>query len=208
VYLDTDPPTVSNFILGNFNGISSGYGIAAITGKKAFYYQYMTGINGAWSSPLNSITLSSWVHVLVTYDSTNPTTNEPKFYINGVLQALTVVQSPTGTVEEETGTNFVVGNTNSSLFPYTLPFDGKIFDARVYNRILTAAEVTTLYNAGVPDTSLVTDGLVFQGPAVYADKGTAANLAGTVLTSSDRLIENIIRAVGIPNGSPTIRANP
>ncbi|MBL0320698.1 MAG: hypothetical protein IPP74_15595 [Alphaproteobacteria bacterium] len=61
VYLDTDPPTVSNFILGNFNGISSGYGIAAITGKEGillsihdgyqwgmefaikFYYPFLVG---------------------------------------------------------------------------------------------------------------------------------------------------------------------
>jgi hypothetical protein len=78
----------------------------------------------------------------------------------------------------------------------------------MYNRILSAAEVTTLYNAGVPDVSRETDGLVFQGLSVYADQGDADSLAGTTLTTDDRLVENILRAVGIPNGSPIIRANP
>ena len=102
----------------------------------------------------------------------------------------------------------MIGNIKTATEDYNRAFDGKIFDPRIYNRILSAAEVTTLYNSGTPDHTLVTDGLVFQGMSVYADAGDAASLAGTVLSSTDRLVENIIRAVGIPSGSPTLRANP
>jgi len=100
---------------------------------------------------------------------------------------------------------FIGGSPNSSTGIFDIPIDGKMFDPRVYNRILTPTEVTTLYNGGAPNHTLVTDGLVFQGFSTYADRPLTA---GYVLTSTDRLIENIVRAVATPNGSPTIRANP
>lgn len=165
-------------------------------------------VGGAWkiSSAYNINTLT---HIVVTYDrSGGALTAAPLIYINGSIGATVEAIAPSGTIQTESGSPVIIGNINTSASPLNYAYDGKISDARVYNRILTAAEVTELYNAGVSSTSLVTDGLVFQGPAVYADQGDATSLAGTVLSSDDRLIENIIRAVGIPSGSPTIRANP
>lgn len=157
----------------------------------------------AWRTATNPFAAGSWHHIVITYDRSS-NANDPLAYIDGASATLTEVNTGSGTPQSVEGGDLILGNAKNPT-NYEFAFDGKIFDARVYNRILTSAEVTTLYNAGTPDTSLVTDGLVFQGPATYADRPLAA---GTVLASTDRLVENIIRAVGIPNGSPTIRANP
>lgn len=158
---------------------------------------------GEWESPAN-LALNSWIHIVTTRDSSTAS-NKPKLYINGVSQTVTETVTQASATFHEIGANVIIGNNKTVSANYTNPVRGKMFDPRVYNRILTDAEVTTLYNGGVPDHTLVTDGLVFQGLATYADRPLSA---GHVLTSTDRLIENILRAVGVPNGSPTIRANP
>jgi hypothetical protein len=210
IYLDADPPGNSNFIIGEFMMNVSGFDMSVQSGRKIQFFQCTSNNThfGIWNTPSNSVPVGAWTHILVTYDSGNVPGNVPIIYINGVSQVLTVAQSPLGTIADESGTNFVIGNVNSASYQWTHPFDGKIFDARVYNRILTATEVTTLYNAGTPDVSLVKSGIVFQGPAVYSDLGTAATLAGHVLISTDRLVENALRVVGLPHGAPVIRANP
>ncbi|MGH1376095.1 MAG: LamG domain-containing protein [Alphaproteobacteria bacterium] len=82
----------------------------------------------------STITTGTWQHVLVTYDNVNT----GRIYINGTLAA--------------TKTDFSVtrGNTGSSLYiGYTQNnsrwFDGGIDDVRIYDRILTTADITALY---------------------------------------------------------------
>lgn len=189
-------------IFSNYSGIGSGGFIISFrqTALKILFQVLGTTDLGEWESPAN-LQRNTWMHIVVTRDSTTPA-NKPTMYINGVSQTITEVNTQTSTTMPENGLTFVVGNRKSPSYNLTSPFRGKIFDPRIYNRILTAADVTTLYNAGIPDVSLVTDGLVFQAFSTYADRPLAD---GTVLTSADRLTENIVRAVGIPNGSPVIR---
>jgi hypothetical protein len=144
--------------------------------------------------------LNAWHLITITYDSSSAA-NDPVFYIDGVVSTSGETSTPVGTKKSEAGSTLRLGTWKD----YTSSFKGKMFDPRIYNRILTQAEVTTLYNAGTPLSTLVTSGLVFQGFSTYADTPLAA---GHVLTSTDRLIENIVRAVGIPHGAPVIRANP
>lgn len=178
------------------------------TGSSTFGFAVKsTGNQYVWLSATGPISPNSWHHVVVEYNLLTIST-APIAYVDDVLITMNVSSAGTGTAKDETGTPFSIGNWKTVTYDYSWPLYGKIFDARVYNRILTAAEVTELYNAGVPDHTLVTDGIVFQGPAVYADLGDDASLAGTVLTSTFKLVENTIRAVGIPHGSPIIRANP
>lgn len=175
------------------------------TNKLAYIRSFAS--SGGWTSPTNTPALSEWSHIVVTFDS-SIASNDPIIYINGAAVVVTESSTPSGSAISLQGATIDIGNASSLSVPYGGCFDGKIFDPRIYNRILTADEVATLYNAGVPDHTLVTDGLVFQGLAVYADKGDADSLDGTSLSSSDRLVENILRAVGIPHGAPVIRANP
>lgn len=203
IYNDTAPVSTSDAIMGVFSD-ENGELISLTTDMGIQFYSKRHVVLGIWKTPNNSISSLGWTHLLVTRDVSS-VTNDPIIYINGTLQTLTEVETPSGAIKTEIGSPFVIGNIKTVALDYSRSWDGKIFDPRVYNCILTPAEVTTLYNGGVPDHTLVTNGLVFQGLSTYADRPLSA---GTVLTSTDRLVENIIRAVGVPNGSPTIRANP
>jgi hypothetical protein len=212
IYLDTNPGGVKNTIagaVGNSGAIGQDGGYlfqVSDADYQIIYQQWVSGSTGVkWSTPNNTIALNTLYHVVVTYDSSDVTNNDPIIYVNGVSKALTETGTPSGIIPSQKGLLFVVGNVKSAAFDYGSAFHGNLFDVRMYNRILTAAEVTTLYNAGTPSSSLVTSGMVFQGLSTYADRPLAA---GTVLTSTDRLTENIVRAVGIPHGSPIVRANP
>lgn len=210
-------PNISYSVWMNFPSISNTQGILSkrtttsgdaiwtgisVPGKPVFAVHYDVS-NGQWrtTNDVFSALVNTWVNFIITYVRVSSST--PIFYVNASSVPVTNFEAPSGLTDDDSFNNFFVGNAPAGGYDY--PFVGKIFDPRVYNRILTPAEVTTIYNGGVPDHTLVTDGLVFQGFATYTDRPLAA---GTVLTSTDRLVENIIRAVGVPNGSPKIRANP
>ena len=177
--------------------------IIYLTTDKLVYIRHHTS-GGIWITNSNVPALGVWSHIVITYDQSS-TSNDPIIYVNGVSVAVTEFTAPTGSPLSEYGGVVDIGNSSLLSSPYSGCLDGKLFDPRIYNRILSAAEVTTLYNAGDPDHTLVTDGLVFQAFATYADRPIST---GTTLTASDRLVENIVRAVGIPHGSPIVRANP
>ena len=73
-------------------------------------------------------------------------------------------------------------------------------DVRIYKRVLSAAEVTTLYNSGTPNMDLVTNGLVFQAFVVPTFR--LNNYIDTTLTSDMKVRDRIHGVVGTPNGSP------
>jgi hypothetical protein len=192
----TSNPAASK-VLALFDGFTIGI---TTSNLKLYWYQTTTGTFGIWETPNNTVVLNQWNLIVFTRDISSNTLADPIIYSNGASKTITETLTPTGTTVAD-GNDLCIGNS----YGLTSPYYGRIFDPRIYNRVLTAAEVTTLYNGGTPDHTLVTDGLVFQGLSAYADRPLSA---GHVLTSTDRLVENIIRAVGIPNGSPTIRANP
>ena len=170
-----------------------------------YYWSYSSVHGGRWKTPDNSFSLATWNHIVVTFQE-GDLTADPVIYINGVSQAITENYTPSGAIQNEVSRELVIGNIKSVGSPYIEAFDGKIFDPRVYNTILTQAQVTTLYNAGVPDETLVTDGLVFQGFNVRT--GDLASYIGTTLTSAYTLRENMYGAVGVVNGAPVGRAAP
>ena len=158
---------------------------------------------------------NTWFHVAVTHDVSVDAKTDPIIYINGSAVAITETITPTGVYRSEAGSGLGIG-----FFYYFLNYDyimdGKIADPRFHNVILTSAELTTLYNAGDPDSSLVTRGLVFQGFNVRT--ADYSGILDTDLTSTDKLIDNIYSAVGTPDssyfgtggtdGSPTLRVFP
>ena len=84
-----------------------------------------------------ALTLNTWTHIAVTYDGTNL-----RFYVNGVLRG-TVAR--TGNIASNNGAIRIGGN-NSSLQEF---FRGLIDDVRIYNRALTAAQITADMNAPI-----------------------------------------------------------
>jgi len=204
IYPQSTPITTSDIIIGVYSDENGE--IITLTTLLSInnYSKRHTGV-GEWRTPDASITVGAWNHILVTRD-VNSVTNDPLIYINGVSQALTESITPSGTIKTESGTALIIGNQNTSTQSYNRAFLGKIFDPRIYNTILSAANAVTLYNAGVPDETLVTDGLVFQGFNVRT--GDLASYVGTTLTSALTLRDNAYGAVGVVHSSPIGRAAP
>jgi len=91
------------------------------------------------ASPINSVLLNKWSHVVFTRDATGASSN---LYVNGVLS---------GTANRDTGTpvagdyNVLIGNDSIQM----LSFDGKILDTRIYNKVLSLSEVQSIYREGL-----------------------------------------------------------
>lgn len=152
----------------------------------------------------NVIPLETWIHIVLTYDISSNVYANPLIYIDGAPQTVTVQTTPLGTRISEIGNTFVVGNQKSAAIDYTRGFFGIGKDARVYNRILSQAEITELYNSGTPDASQVTDGLVFQAFAVRTKE--LSDYVNTALGEADKVLDNIFGVVGTPHGAPVGRA--
>lgn len=205
IYHDTNTQSrIVSWGTGYIIGTPSG------TNNAIYVYQIHTGpgnVTGIWITPANSLSLGQWVHVLVTHDVTTPTT-DPLIYINNVSQTLTETSTPVGPVDTNEDDELVLGNSaaNSN---YDFAVDGKLFDVRIYNRVVSSSERTSLYNSGTPDETKVTDpttGLIFQAFAVRTTD--LASYTDITLTESTRLRDAIFGAVGTPHGSPIGRSAP
>lgn len=102
-------------------------------------FKLSAGHNGAWSSVQDPTALdSNWHHVVVTYDP-NTSSGLMVLYKDGVeVNRATGVAAPTLTTRQLYIGNYAGGNF----------FDGSMDEARVYNRALSASEVSQLYNDG------------------------------------------------------------
>ena len=97
-------------------------------------------VDGEWLAPPNSISTGTWYHVAVSYDKSS-TVNVPALYVNGVKMSLTTLTSPSVAPPSYAGTTFI-GNR----LDLTRGWDGLIDDLRIYNRLLSDAEVQSLAN--------------------------------------------------------------
>ncbi len=75
---------------------------------------------------------TDWHHLVISYDGLNT-----RFYLDGVLDATV---SYTESTFNCAGAGYTLGNSNSSTF-----FEGRLDDVRIYNRAITASEVSALY---------------------------------------------------------------
>ena len=89
-----------------------------------------------WIFADSAVTINTWYHVAAVFGSSGMI-----MYINGGQQ--TDTDADTGGMTN-TSPSFVIG----SLRVGTWPFNGKIDDVRVYNRVLSADEIRLLYNLG------------------------------------------------------------
>ncbi len=211
IYQDTAAPSFPN--LYNIAGVfSDEAGFLFYTREqRLLYYQKYLGNSGRWTTPAASLPLASWTHVLATYS--RGLLNDPVLYINNVAQAVTEEETPAGVYKDETGDHLMIGSVKTATLDYTWNFDGKIFDVRIYNTILTQAEVTAIYNGGVPSVSAGTrtydpatkTGLVFQSFAVRT--GELADFVDQSLTGL-KVLDGQFLAVGEVSGIVTGRAAP
>ncbi|MFE6738640.1 LamG domain-containing protein [Streptomyces tubercidicus] len=117
-------------------------------------------VGGTWVELKTTATVStgSWHHVAAVYDGSNMA-----LYIDGAQKAS---QAQTGALTPSTGTPLIVGNCPSDA---SRNFLGSIDEARVYNKALTATEITTLSGATAADSGAGDSALVLRLPF---DEGT------------------------------------
>lgn len=123
--------------------------------------------DGNWRTPANSILLNTWYHLAVTYDRTN-NANLPVFYINGASVAVTVTTAPSGSLTVDAAVNLFMGDRQD----LARNFDGRISDARIYNRLLSAIEISTIFASRGRDG--IVSGLVLRAPLGEKGEGIAA----------------------------------
>jgi beta-galactosidase len=104
------------------------------------------GVNGDFDSGGGTISLGSWYHVAASYDRSN-LANLPVFYVNGARQTTVALTMPSGAAPPLTGTGYI-GN----LAALDRAWSGLIDDLRIYNRLLSDAEVQVL--ASMPIANL------------------------------------------------------
>jgi len=133
-----------------------GYEIARFTSNVGIYFNaYKSG--GTYSSitcgyhdggNFNQIICTTdifdgnWHHVAYTYDQP---TNVIKGYIDGSLETPSNTQA-SGTPTWETFTSFNIGSTSVG----TNPFNGLIDEVAVWPSVLSASNIASIYNSGVP----------------------------------------------------------
>ena len=139
-------------------------------GTNALDFATYSTANGDWISGPNTISTGAWYHVAASYDRSS-FANQPTLYVNGVKLAPQTITSPSGTQPPYTGTGYI-GNKSG----LSRAWNGAIDDLRIYNRLLSDAEVQLL--ASMPPANLA--------PVVRAGTNQAAvwpapvHLSGTV----------------------------
>jgi len=138
----------------------------ANNGNNSLNVTFSDGTNAKTASTnTNSLTANTWHHVVETYDGSG-SINGVKVYVDAVNQSYGTSGpggSPGSILVSQPLQIGGDGDGDGSSDSGCCTFNGKIDDARVYNRALSSTEVTQLYNA--TSTSYPTGGV--EGDLVY-----------------------------------------
>ena len=156
-----------------------------------------SGSNGIWRTG-DVLTAAQWDHVVITYDNSS-TANVPVIYVNGSSVAVATIASPSGTYVSGTSNTFYVGASNTGVYS---PIDGKEASVAIYDRILSASEVSDAYSARLAIPTY--NGLVF-APMLWGASGGVED--GDTLGSTNKVVDAVAGAQGTPNNSPVFRAD-
>lgn len=102
---------------------------------------------GAGSYPDFTVTSGStintgvWTHIVGVYSNTHGVL---RIYVNGIADGTT---NGSGTIRSDSGVKTFIGAYSDASSNPANPFPGTIDDVRIYNRALTATEVSDLYHA-------------------------------------------------------------
>ena len=142
--------------------------------------------NAAQNAQITSdIDASAWTHIAVTHSYT---TNESKLYINGVAQTGFAMSC-----SQALGAQFLLGRSPYS--GYNQQLKGSLDEVRVYNRILSDADVYNL--AVVGDTNSVSITTPTDGSVIRGSTTLEASVSGSPAISSIQYYANG-EAIGSP----------
>ncbi len=141
VYVPSTPGGLKT-IIEKGTATTAGYGLYVTSDPKVCFVIKTAGGTETNAGP--ALTTGSWHHIMVTYDSSTPL-----LYIDGASQSLAsgtgcTASTNTGSITQDTSTLTFGSRQGTSQF-----FAGKEDEIRIYNRALSAGEVTSLYNMGV-----------------------------------------------------------
>jgi hypothetical protein len=106
--------------------------------------------DGDWLYPISTTTPSAgggWYYVVLTFDGTGSSTEYAKLYVNGSLED---TESNSNHDLNSQNTKVSIGakiNDSNNLSDY---FNGQIDEVAFWDEVLTASEISALYNSGTP----------------------------------------------------------
>jgi len=112
--------------------------------RLTFFVDFDGATDLSSNSVADVIPFNSWTHVALTWDGSATATNV-HMYVNGTETAYGTVTNGTGSQVSDSGVSQVISSDSRQV-------DGYLDDVRIYNRALTQAEITRLYNMGRPST--------------------------------------------------------
>jgi hypothetical protein len=168
VYLNANPSSGYG-IVGNFQSGSSpqnGWVIARASGdtKFSFWADGTANSNGGKAVGTTVIQTGVWYHVVGTYDGTNV-----KIYVNGSLENSVAYSTTPGTTNQP----LVIGRWYGNYDDYYT--DGKIDQIRIFNKAISADEVTKLYNEIQCANTIATPESYFNS-VLYTGNATARSI--------------------------------
>lgn len=122
-----------------------GYGTFIFSGQVAFIIQNTVGTNRAYITSNTAYNDSDWHHACLTY-SGNSAVSGMKIYIDGAQVATTTVSNTLSATIVHSGDS-MIGNRGA----LDAPFLGKLDEVSIWNKELSVAEVTSIYNGGTPN---------------------------------------------------------
>ena len=118
-----------------------------------------------WTTSTGRYPASTWTHVVLTYDASSPS-NVPVVYVNGVKESVTESgTTPTGEWGGITGRLPTLGNSATLL----QDLFGAMADVAIWNKALTADEVSILYNAASYDLYRVSRNFKLRGSSTSGE---------------------------------------
>ena len=138
----------------------------------------------------NTHPFNTWVHYIVTYDGSRSGSGQGlNLYQDGIKLTNVAKSGNFASGSAQTSANFSVGSRESTS---DLFFNGKIDEVSVFNSELSASDITSIYNSGIPNDIASLSPLSwwrFEGTGTTAiDSGTGGNdgiLDNTVIRSTD-----------------------
>jgi hypothetical protein len=112
-----------------------------VNAPNALSFQFQaSGTDGGWVTQNNSVSLDTWQHVVVAFD-TGSTANDPAFFINGAVIPEVQLTAISGTFDSDDASTFFIGNSQAS----DRTFAGSLDELRVSTTMRNAGWISTEY---------------------------------------------------------------
>lgn len=119
---------------------NSGWHSHGTNNRTIFTHAFSTS-HGQWEVTDGLVPLNQWTHIAVSYDNSS-TSNDPAFYVNGELASFSETSTPSGSAVSDASEPVTIGARQGGAGNF---FTGRVDDVRIYNRSLTAAQVSGIY---------------------------------------------------------------